>query len=116
MIYLLTLLVITIFVFWLHKDIDNTFNDVYRSFVTNEITLTGELAENIEKRIAGMAPDHPVERLRNDPKLRHDLDNLLSLFSTPHFRYVYLLVEKKGGLRYLSDGSREVDQRGLFGQ
>lgn len=114
--YVITLLIITFFVFWLHKDIDDTFEKVYSSFIANEVTLTGELAENIEKKIAEKVPDHPIIRLAKNPELQHEIDNLLSLFSTTHFRYVYILAEDRGRLRYLADGSKEIDQRGLFGQ
>ncbi len=114
--YLITVMGITLFVFWLHKDIDNTFEKVYQSFIQNQILLTNELAENIEKKIAQALPDHPIRHLKKDPQLRQNINNLLSFFSTSHFRYVYLLVEKKGRLYYLADGSKEIDQRGLFGQ
>jgi|GEM_PF-1246934 len=114
--YLSTLLIISLFILWLYRDIDNTFKKVYQSFIANEVVLTAGLAENIEKRIAQTLPANPVERLKKDPNLRRTINDLLALFSTSHFRYVYLLVEKEGRLRYLADGSKELNQRGLFGQ
>jgi len=116
-VYILALLAITLFVIWFYRDIDATFRTVSDQFIRNQISIVEEFSENIEKRLATLVPDDPVDTLAEHPELYEHVNHILSLFSTHHFRYVYILyLDPRGRLRYLADGSYETDERGLFGQ
>ena len=115
-IYFFALAAITAAVLWVYHDIDDTFRRVHDAFITNQTDMAGEFAENIERKLVQSVPDRPEERLAESEALRNRFDETLELFSTSHYRYVYLLHYDGKRLRYLADGTKEKSERGVFGQ
>ena len=75
------------------------------------------LGKNIEELLKQKLPSlHDLPHiLKSNPKLRRELNQALSLLSTPTFPYVYLVYkDHRGHFRYLLDGSKE--DRGDFNQ
>ncbi len=75
--------------------------------------LAKNIEELLEQKLTTLK-DLP-HLLQSRPQLRQDLNQALSLLSTPTFPYVYLVYkDHKGHFRYLLDGSKE--DRGDFNQ
>ncbi len=78
---------------------------------------TASLAKNVEellRRKLSTLKNLP-QKLKADPALRKELNQALSLLSTPAFPYIYIVYkDHKGHFRYLLDGSKE--DRGEFNQ
>ena len=75
------------------------------------------LAENIQellqKKLSSL--ENLPKKLKMHPSLRRDLNQALSLLSTPTFPYIYIVYkDHRGHYRYLLDGSKK--DRGEFNQ
>ncbi|WP_456381337.1 EAL domain-containing protein [Hydrogenimonas sp.] len=117
LLYFFPLLLITIATIWIYFDMEKTFARVSEEFIRNQTGMVREFSRNIEKRLGQIVPENPVEKLAENPELGRKIDDILALFSTRHFRYVYILyLDDDGRLRYLADGSHELEERGVFGQ
>jgi len=82
-----------------------------------EINHVECFAESIEKKVLNLTKKDIVKKLKPNPKLRKEINDLLSLFSNDRYRYVYMVyIDKKGLLRYLADGSKDISQRGELDQ
>ncbi|WP_457597455.1 putative bifunctional diguanylate cyclase/phosphodiesterase [Hydrogenimonas sp.] len=115
--YILVLLVITGVTIFFYRSIDTTFQKVSDQFIQSQLAIVEDFSKNIERRIEAFVPAEPLETLQTHEALKEHIDNILSLFSTSHFRYVYLLyLDDRGRLRYLADGSYETGERGMFMQ
>ena len=117
LIYLIVLLAVTVSVLLFYRYVDRTFDELTEAFLRYQSKNIKEFAQNIEVRVVQLVPQRPVDVFKKSPALMEHVNHILSLFSTKSFRYVYILkLDDTGKLRYVADGSYEVDERGVFGQ
>jgi len=115
--YSIVLFILMLSVLWIYRDIDHSFSKVEKDYLQLQSQDIQEFSQNISKHLKDLIADNPIKQFREDPRLEQSLNKILALFSTKHYRYVYILYcDKHGKLRYLADGSYEKNQRGLFGQ
>jgi len=117
LIYFTILIIVTIMVSWLYIDLGKTLDSVSDDMIKTEIKTAKAFSKNIDHLLAKILADDPVATLTKHPELQEQINQILSLFSTDRYRYVYILYkDQTGKLRYLADGSKEINERGIFGQ
>ncbi len=115
--YSIILFIVMIAVFFVYKDIDRSFSIVEKNYLQLQSQDIGKFSQNISEALKKIVLKDPIIELKRNVILQQKLNNILTLFSTKHYRYIYILyLDKKGRLRYLADGSYEKSQRGVFGQ
>ncbi len=82
-----------------------------------EINHVQNFAKNIKTKVLHLTNGNIVKSIKNNPLLQKKVKDILSLFSTNQYRYVYMIyIDNKGLPRYLADGSQNISQRGELGQ
>jgi len=102
-----------------------TFENIQSSEIENIKTLSAIIEKNIRYYLVhhGILKswDFPlgkiIRALSKNPKIRKELNNILSLYVTRTIKYVYVVYKDNNNrLRYLLDGSLPLSERGMFGQ
>jgi len=115
--YSVILFIVMLSVLWIYKDIDHSFSKIERDYLQLQSQDIKEFSHNISKHLKKIILDNPLKELSKNPNLEEKLNQILALFSTKHYRFVYILYrDNQGKLRYLADGSYEKEQRGIFRQ
>ncbi len=115
--YFFILLLVTAGVIWLFVNSATTINKMDREIINIEKIHAKNFAENIQQHIKNIFPKNLVNTVKDNPSLEKKINSILSLFSNEQYKYVYVIYsDKKGTLRYLADGSKEIAERGELNQ
>ena len=115
--YLLLLLVIFISIAVLFLQTQKTEKQLSTNLQKVIIDHTASLAKNIDELLREKIStlNNLPQKLKANPTLRQELNQALSLLSTPAFPYIYIVYkDRRGHFRYLLDGSKE--DQGEFNQ
>ncbi|NPA65720.1 MAG: hypothetical protein GXO11_02440, partial [Epsilonproteobacteria bacterium] len=116
-IYSLVLFILMVIIFFIYRDIDHSFNTVEKEYLELQSQDIESFSRNISEYLQHHLHFKNIDELKKDPECIEKISNLLALFSTKHYRFIYILyLDDMGKLRYFADGSYEKSQRGIFGQ
>ncbi len=109
------MLSILVSITYLYYTISHTQESLHGNLEKLFILQAKHFSENIENKIKEKISNNIYEHLKEEPLLREELQNSVSMLITPSFKYIYVLYrDKNGKFRYLLDGSKE--DKGEFGQ
>jgi len=111
-IIIVTILVAIGYLFFLINGAKEELNkNIQNKFIQN----AKYLSINVVKLIKNKVPNNLYETLKNNPALKKELEDALSLLITPTIKYAYVLYkDKKEKYRYLLDGS--IIDKGEFNE
>ncbi len=115
--YLVLLLIISVLVGYLYFETKDLDTKLTQNIEVQTIKHISYIAKNIEALIKKKTLNAKdlYHLLKNNPYLRKDLEDYLSILVTPVYKYIYVVYkDSKGRFRYLLDGSKE--DRGEFNQ
>ncbi|MDX1809458.1 MAG: bifunctional diguanylate cyclase/phosphodiesterase [Sulfurospirillaceae bacterium] len=116
-VYFVILIFLTSGITWLYINSDLSLSGSNKEIANIEVMRAKNFGENIITQIQSLAPLNLVQTIKESKKLQRRITNILSLFSNEQYRYVYLIYpDSQGKLRYLADGSKELNQRGELNQ
>ena len=96
---------------------NNIIKNETKEIITIETNHIQNFAKIIKERVLNITHNNIIKSIKNNPSIKKEINNILSLFSNDQYRYVYMIYfDNKGLPRYLSDGSKNILQRGEFGQ
>ena len=112
----IALLIAAIFTFgYIYTHVLDLENRLIENIQKSYISHTHEIARNIDRYLKTRIPENLYETLKEEPALRSELEQVLSLFVTSTYKYIFIVYrDKKGRYRYLLDGS--LSDKGFFNQ
>lgn len=115
---LMILTIFTIIITFVYFQFDKKTEQIKQDILQNEIHKTSEYAHNITTMIKSyLSSDNIYTVLKENKKLRKNLEEKLSLFKSSKYIQIFLIrKDKKGRLRYLLDAEKDLEERGSFNQ
>ena len=113
-----TLTLFTLIITVIYMQFDNKTKELRNDILQNEIKKVSEYASNISLMIASnIKSDNLYLTLKNNEKLKKEIENNLSLFITSKYLHIFVIKkDKEGKLRYLLDGEKDLEEKGYFNQ
>ena len=103
--------------FYSNYAINNFKNNIHQQLIDNELKTVTAVTQTLITGFKTKFKDNVYEILKNNPKLKQNMDRVLEVLIKEKYQFAYLIYkDKKGNLRILLDGTKDIDQKADFNQ